>query len=70
MEEVTSLKTQNNQKLVNHAIEDLQQDFKPNLTLLNNIVYAIASIINPLAKKETTYCFKKTRRKLKMQKVI
>ena len=35
-------------KLTNYIAEDLLQDFKPNLKLLNEIIYATATVINPV----------------------
>ena len=34
--------------MTNYAIEDLQQYFKQNLTILNEIIYATATVISSL----------------------
>ena len=54
--------------LANYAIEDLLQDFRQNLTLLNEIMYAIAIVKGPVAKTYKQNSFKQPIRKLRTQK--
>ena len=47
-------------KLANSAIEDLQ-DFKPNLMLLNEIIYVTATVINPVIITHEQNSFKQSK---------
>ena len=51
-------------KLTSCAIDDLQQNFKPDLSLLNEIIYSAAIVINPVNIAQ------KSKWKLKIQKEI
>ena len=57
-------------KLANYTIKDLLQDFKPNLTLLNKIIYATATIINARAITHKKNSSKKAKCNVRIQKVI
>ena len=55
-------------KLTNYVIENLQ-DFKLNLTLLNEIVYATATVLSPVAVTYKQNLFQVPRWKLSILKI-
>ena len=57
-------------KVANYAREDLQQDFKPKLILLNEIRYMTTTVISPVTITHKQNSFKQTKGKLRMQKEI
>ena len=57
-------------KVVNYVTEDILQDFKPNLTLLNEIIYANVTVISTVTIKHKQNSFKQPKWKLRRQKEI